>query len=418
MTGIRAARRPTGEGSRLPSSIGTGVGYPASMTASYIDMVVAARRRIREMSVDELWASLDSGQVMLIDVREGVEWEQGKIPGACHISRGVLEGNIHRLGGPTDRTIVLYCSVGARSALAAQTLETMGYPGACSLAGGFQAWKTRGGPWDMPTGLSTAQQGRYDRHLRLPGVGEPGQRRLLGARVLILGAGGLGSPAALYLAAAGVGTIGIVDHDRVDITNLQRQILHDVRSVGRNKTESARHTLEALNPDVSVQTHQVRLEAAGVLQLLDGYDLVIDGSDNFPTRYLLNDASIRLGIPVVHGSVFRFEGQVSLFDPASGPCYRCLFPQPPSPDLAPNCDEAGVLGVLPGVIGTLQATEALKWLLGIGDPLVGRILLYDALTQRFRTLTFSKSADCPACGDPERPPPLVDYDETCVAGGR
>ena len=235
-------------------------------------------------------------------------------------------------------------------------------------------------------------------------VGEPGQRELLEARVLIMGAGGLGSPAALYLAAAGVGTIGIADHDRVDITNLQRQILHNVRSVGHKKTESARDTLGALNPDVTVEAHDIRLNAAGVLGLLDGYDLVIDGTDNFPTRYLLNDASIHLGIPVVHGSVFRFEGQVSLFDPASGPCYRCLFPQPPSPELAPNCNEAGVLGVLPGVIGTLQATEALKWLLGIGDPLVGRVLLYDALSQRFRNLTFGKSARLPRMRRPAASP--------------
>ena len=391
------------------------------MAASYIDLVFAARRQIREISVEQL-AALGEGQATLIDVRESAEWEQGKIPGAFHISRGVLEGNIQRLArptkGPTDRLIVLYCASGARSALAAQTLETMGYTGTCSLAGGFQAWKTRGGAWDLPGGLSVTQQGRYDRHIRLPEVGEPGQRELLDARVLIVGAGGLGSPAALYLAAAGVGTIGIADHDRVDVTNLQRQILHNVRSVGQKKVESARDTLGALNPDVSVEVHDVRMEAAGALHLLDGYDLILDGTDNFPTRYLLNDASIHLGIPVVHGSVFRFEGQVSLFDPASGPCYRCLFPEPPSPDLAPNCDEAGVLGVLPGVVGTLQATEALKWLLGIGDPLVGKILLYDALSQQFSTLTFGKVAGCPACGNPNRPPPLVDYDETCTAPDR
>lgn len=388
------------------------------MPASYFDLVLAARRQIREVSVGEL-ASLDPERTTLVDVRESVEWEQGKIPGAFHVPRGVLEGAIPRVAGPPgitgDQTIVLYCASGARSALAAQTLETMGYTGACSLAGGFQSWKAAGGVWDLPRGLSIAQQGRYDRHIRLPEVGAKGQEQMLDARVLVVGAGGLGSPAALYLAAAGVGTIGIVDHDRVDLTNLQRQVLHNVGAVGQKKVLSARNTIIGLNPDVSVPTHDVRLDASTVLGLLDGYDLVVDGTDNFPTRYLLNDASVHTGIPVVHGAIFRFEGQVSLFDPASGPCYRCLFPRPPSPELAPNCDEVGVLGVLPGVIGTLQATEAIKWLLGIGEPLVGRILLYDALSQKFQTLSFGKSADCPACADPERLPPLMDYDETCVA---
>ena len=391
------------------------------MALSYSELVADARRQIREISVDEL-AALHGRPVMLVDVREQVEWEQGKIPGAVHVPRGVLEGAVGRLAGPaaaTDhadgRTIVLYCASGIRSALAAYTLKAMGYTNACSLAGGFQAWKSRGGPWELPGGLSVAQQARYDRHIRLPEVGEAGQQELLEARVLVVGAGGLGSPAALYLAAAGVGTIGIADHDRVDISNLQRQILHNVRWVGQKKVESARDMLGGLNPDVTVEAHDTRLEAAGVLDLLEGYDLVVDGTDNFPTRYLLNDASIHLGIPVVHGSVFRFEGQVSTFDPGSGPCYRCLFPEPPSPDLAPDCNEAGVLGVLPGVIGTLQAVEALKHLLDIGDTLVGRILLYDALAQEFRILTFAKAAGCPACGDPANPPPLTDYDETCTA---
>jgi len=390
------------------------------MATSYLELVVEARRRISEISVPEL-AELDPGEVALVDVREGVEWEQGKIPGAFHIPRGVLEGTVGQLVGPPglpgSRMVILYCSSGARSALAAQTLETMGYDRIHSLAGGFQAWKLSGGAWDLPDGLSMAQQQRYDRHIRLPEVGQSGQGKLLDSRVLIVGAGGLGSPVALYLAAAGVGTLGMVDHDRVDITNLQRQVLHTVRSVGDRKVLSARDTIRALNPDVSVETHDSRLAAAGVLDLLAGYDLVVDGTDNFPTRYLLNDASIHLGIPVVHGSVFRFEGQVSLFDPGSGPCYRCLFPEPPPPELAPNCAEAGVLGVLPGVIGLLQATEVLKWLLGIGESLVGRLLLYDALSQEFRTLTFRKTPGCPACGDPQRPPALVDYDETCLAGG-
>lgn len=391
------------------------------MPTSYLELVLAARRRISEISVAQL-ALLDPGEVALVDVREGVEWEQGKIPGAFHVPRGVLEGAIGQLAGPPGlvgaRPIVLYCGSGARSALAAQTLDTMGYTGIHSLAGGFQAWKLSGGAWDLPDGLSNAQQQRYDRHIRLPEVGESGQRKLLDSRVLIVGAGGLGSPVALYLAAAGVGTLGIVDHDRVDVTNLQRQIVHTVRSVGDLKVLSARDTIRALNPDVSVETHDSRLTATRVLELLDGYDLVVDGTDNFPTRYLLNDASIQLGIPVVHGSVFRFEGQVSMFDPATGPCYRCLFPEPPAPELAPNCAEAGVLGVLPGVIGLLQATEALKWLLGVGESLVGRLLLYDALDQQFRTLTFRRTPGCPACGDPQNPPPLVDYDDTCVVASQ
>lgn len=389
------------------------------MPASFVDLILAARRQIREVSVEEL-ASLDPEQTTLVDVRESVEWEQGKIPGAFHVSRGVLEGTITRLAGPPvmagGQTIVLYCASGARSALAAQTLETMGYSGVRSLAGGFQAWKAAGGAWEPPRGLTVTQQGRYDRHIRLPEVGLEGQEQLLDARVLVLGAGGLGSPAALYLAAAGVGTIGIVDNDRVDLTNLQRQILHNVSSVGRKKVLSAHDTIVGLNPDVSVPTHDARVDASTILGLLDGYDLVVDGADNFPTRYLLNDASIRTGIPVVHGAIFRFEGQVSLFDPSSGPCYRCLFPRPPEPDLAPNCEEAGVLGVLPGVIGTLQATEAIKRLLGIGEPLIGRMLIYDALSQKFQTLNFRKSPDCRSCGDPDSPPPLVDYDETCTAG--
>ena len=393
------------------------------MALSYRELVAGARRQIREITVDEL-AALEGEPALLLDVREPMEWEQGKIPGAFHIPRGLLEGSIERLAGPPagtgpgragQRNIVLYCTSGIRSALAAYTLKTMGYTGACSLAGGFQAWKARGGPWELPGGLSALQQARYDRHVKLPEVGESGQQELLEARVLVAGAGGLGSPAALYLAAAGVGTIGIADHDRVDITNLQRQILHNVRWVGGKKVESARDMLGGLNPDVTVEAHDARLEAANVLSLMEGYDLVVDGTDNLPSRYLLNDASIRLGIPVVHGAVFRFEGQVSTFDPRRGPCYRCLFPEPPSPGLAPDCSEAGVLGVLPGVVGTLQAVEALKMLIGAGDPLVGRLLLYDALGQEFRTLTFQKTPGCPACGDPAAPPPLVDYDEACTA---
>lgn len=384
------------------------------MGATYMDLIAEARSRITEISAGQL-ASLDPEQIILIDVREGPEWDQGRIPGAYHIPRGVLEGSIPMVSPPTERPVVLYCASGIRSALAASTLQTMGYSTALSLAGGFQEWKARGGPWELPGGLPARQLERYDRHLRLPEVGEAGQRRLLSSRVLIVGAGGLGSPAALYLAAAGVGTLGLVDHDRVDITNLQRQVLHSTRTVGNAKVESARDTIRALNPDVSVETLDVRLDASNVLDVLDGYELVIDGADNFPTRYLINDASIRLRVPVVHGSVFRFEGQVSLFDPAGGPCYRCLFSEPPAPELAPNCAEAGVLGVLPGVVGTLQAAEAIKWLIGIGESLTGRLLTLDLLTQQFRILRFGKNPACPSCADPASPPRIVDYDQTCRA---
>jgi len=264
--------------------------------------------------------------------------------------------------------------------------------------------------------LSAEQRSRYARHIQLPEVGEKGQQRLLDSRVLIVGAGGLGSPAALYLAAAGVGAIGIIDNDRVDASNLQRQILHDLHRVGQAKVDSARHSIGALNTDVTVDAYDERLTADNALERVSRYDVVIDGTDNFPTRYLLNDVSVHTSVPVVHGSIFRFEGQVSVFDPASGPCYRCLFPQPPPPELAPNCAEAGVLGVLPGVIGSLQATEALKLMLGIGDPLIGRILTYDALDQEFRTLRVSKDASCPACSGAL--PPIVDYDESCDVSER
>ena len=379
-----------------------------------MDLVAEARSRIREISADQL-AALDPSRIILIDVREDPELEQGKIPGAYHIPRGVLEGSIHMVSPPTDQPLVIYCSAGVRSALAASTLQTMGYTNASSLAGGFQEWKARGGPWESPSRLPDDQMQRYDRHIRLPEIGEAGQRKLLDSRVLIVGAGGLGSPAALYLAAAGVGTLGLVDHDRVDISNLQRQVLHSTRTVGNPKVESARDTIRALNPDVSVESLDLRLSASNALDILDGYDIIIDGADNFPTRYLINDASIHLHVPVVHGSVFRFEGQVSLFDPLEGPCYRCLFPEPPAPELAPNCEEAGVLGVLPGVVGTLQAAEAIKWLVGVGEGLEGRLLTLDVLSQRFRILRFSQNPDCPSCGDPAAPPAIVDYDPSCRA---
>ena len=377
--------------------------------SSYAELVAAAKAKIEEISPGDL-AALEGAT--LIDVREVDEWEQGIIQGALHVPRGTLEGAIVAAAPDTSTSIVLYCAGGSRSALATLTLNSMGYANVRSLSGGFSSWKSSGFSWELPGGFTADQRSRYARHIKLPEVGEAGQQKLLDARVLIIGAGGLGSPAALYLAAGGVGTIGIVDNDRVDATNLQRQILHDLHRVGEKKVESARQTLTALNSDVKVETHDTRLAASNVLDIMGGYDLVVDGADNFPTRYLVNDASIRLATPVVHGSIFRFEGQVSVFDPQHGPCYRCLFRQPPPPELAPNCEEAGVFGVLPGVIGSLQAAEALKLLLGVGDPLIGRILLYDALDQEFHTLNLKKDPACPACSGSL--PEIVDYDESCV----
>jgi molybdopterin/thiamine biosynthesis adenylyltransferase/rhodanese-related sulfurtransferase len=378
--------------------------------ATYRDLVSAARARIEEIGPDDLLARLT--KVTIVDVREPDEYHTGAIPGALLIPRGILERDIATVVPGPDTDLVLYCSGGARSALAASALLEMGYR-AASLAGGFEAWKRAGHPWGDPGGLTTDQRRRYARHVRLPEVGEAGQVRLLGSRVLIVGAGGLGSPAAIYLAAAGVGTIGVVDDDLVDATNLQRQIVHNLDRVGMAKVESARETLLGLNPDIKVETHRLRLNGSNAESVLSGYDLVIDGGDNFPTRYLVNDACLRLGIPSVHGSIFRFEGQVSVFEPYEGPCYRCLHRLPPPPELAPSCAEAGVLGVLPGVIGTIQAMEAIKVLLGIGETLVGRLLVYDALEQDFTTLEVPRDPECPACSDPARPPLLVDYDETC-----
>jgi molybdopterin/thiamine biosynthesis adenylyltransferase/rhodanese-related sulfurtransferase len=378
--------------------------------ATYRELVDRARARISEISPSDLATRL--GAFTIIDVREADEHRQGAIPGARLAPRGTLERDIAALVPEPATPLVVYCSVGSRSALAAVALEEMGYR-VHSLAGGFDAWKREGHPWGDPGGLSTDQRNRYARHLRLPEVGEAGQVRLLGSRALIVGAGGLGSPVALYLAAAGIGTIGIVDDDRVDSTNLQRQVLHSVERIGLAKVDSARETILGLNPDVKVEAHRERLTASNALSVIAGYDVVVDGGDNFPTRYLVNDACLRLGVPSVHGSIFRFEGQVSVFLPYAGPCYRCLHPLPPPPEMAPSCAEAGVLGVLPGVIGTIQAVEAIKVMLGIGDVLDGRLLVYDALEQDFSVLRFDRDPDCPACSDPARPPALVDYDDAC-----
>jgi len=333
---------------------------------------------------------------VLLDVREPDETAEGHLPGALLLPRGNLELGIERMVA-REREIVVYCASGVRSMLAARTLLDLGYGRVSSLAGGFGRWSDLGLPRVRLAQLRPDQKARYRRHLSLPEVGEAGQAQLGAARVLVLGAGGLGSPAALYLAAAGVGTVGIVDSDVVEVSNLQRQVIHRSADAGRPKTDSARDALTALNPEVKVVTFSERLSAANVLRIISGFQVVVDGGDNFPTRYLLNDACVREGIPLVHGSVYRFEGQATTLLPGAGPCYRCLYPMPPPPELAPSCAEAGVLGVLPGLIGLVQANEVLKLLLGIGTPLVGRLLTFDALGTRFSELSLRRDPACPTC---------------------
>ena len=376
------------------------------------DLLAQTREQITE--IEPVAAEDLLTNATFLDVRELDEFEQGTIPGALFIPRGQLETQIENRISDHDQQIVVYCAGGARSAFAAQTLETLGYTNVVSLAGGFGRWKNEDRPWNTPTVLAPEQRTRYHRHLLLPEVGETGQQRLLESKVLLLGAGGLGSPAGLYLAAAGVGTLGIVDMDVVDASNLQRQILHNIAAIGDRKVDSAKKTLTALNPDVNVVTYDTRLGADNVVNIISDYDLVIDGTDNFPTRYLLNDASVLTGIPVVHGSIFRFEGQVTVFAPGSGPCYRCLLPEPPPPELAPSCAEAGVLGVLPGIIGSIQALEAIKVLLGLGDPLIGRLLAYDALEEAFRTFNVRRDPACATCGPEAAPIVIAEYDDLCL----
>jgi sulfur-carrier protein adenylyltransferase/sulfurtransferase len=376
------------------------------------ELLAAAKAEITEVSALDAATEVESAR--FLDVREPEEYDQGAIRGAVHIPRGQLEFNVEgRLPDKAAR-VVIYCAAGVRSAFAARTLQELGYRDVVSMRGGFNRWKDDGLEFEVPQTLTADQRDRYQRHLLLPEVGEQGQLRLLDSKVLLLGAGGLGSPAALYLAAAGVGSIGIIDMDVVDASNLQRQVLHNLDRIGERKVDSAKKTLTALNPDVSVETYDVRLQADNVLSIIEGYDLIVDGTDNFPTRYLVNDASVLTGIPVVHGSIFRFEGQVTVFDSTRGPCYRCLLPEPPPAELAPSCAEAGVLGVLPGIVGSIQALEAIKVLLDLGDPLIGRLLSYDALEESFRTFTLRKDPDCPACGAHAGTLVLADYDELCM----
>ena len=386
-------------------------------------LLAKARSEVAEVSPRQVSEKLNQNHgsdLTIIDVRERDEWVQGHLPGAQHLSRGFLELQIEQLQPDRDAPIVVYCAGGVRSLLAARDLQTMGYTDVSSMSGGFNGWKNAGLAFDVPRILSDAQRERYDRHIILPDVGEQGQIRLLDSKVLLIGAGGLGSPAALYLAAAGVGTLGIVDYDTVDRSNLQRQILHGEATIGQPKVESASKRLKDLNPDVDVVTYREPITSANAFDILRGYDVVLNGSDNFPTRYLVNDACHLLGIPLVDASIFMFEGQVTVYQPADpahgiagGPCYRCLYPDPPPPGEVPSCAEAGVLGVLPGIVGSIQAVEAIKLIVGIGEPLVGRLLMYDALDQSFRTLNIQRDPTCPLCGEHPTVTELIDYEQFC-----
>lgn len=384
------------------------------MTApTFRELLSSTKKQIREVPIDDVKRMIDQRTPFkLIDVRESDEYAGGRLPGAISVPRGYLELRIEEKA-KRDEPLILYCAGGTRSALAAKTLQEMGYQNVASMIGGFNRWSDAAYPVDKPFVLSAEQKERYRRHLIIPEVGEEGQAKLLKSKVLLMGAGGLGSPAALYLAAAGVGTLGIIDMDVVDLSNLQRQILHTKDRAGQPKTESARVAIEALNPDVKVVPFQERLTSQNVRQILEGFDLVIDGGDNFPTRYLLNDVCVVLGKPNIHGSIYRFEGQVTTFVPKSGPCYRCLYPAPPPPEFAPSCAEAGVLGVLPGIVGCLQANEALKLILGVGEPLIGRLLTFDALTTRFSELKLRRDPQCPVCADGAKVE-LIDYEQFCA----
>ena len=376
------------------------------------ELLNEAKSQIREVTPADVVDLV--GTATFLDVREPDEYEQGTVPGAIHIPRGHLEFQVEGRLLEKDARIVVYCAGGVRSAFATKTLLDLGYSDVVSVDGGFNRWKDEGRPWITPQTLTPEQRNRYQRHLLLPEVGEAGQQKLLESKVLMLGAGGLGSPAALYLAAAGVGPLGIIDMDVVDASNLQRQILHNLDRIGDRKVDSAKKTLTLINPDLDVVTYDTRLGADNILDIIDGYDLIVDGTDNFPTRYLVNDAALLKRIPVVHGSIFRFEGQITVFDPYNGPCYRCMIPEPPPAELAPSCSEAGVLGVLPGIVGSIQALEAIKLLLGIGDTLVGRLLAFDALEESFRTFKVRRDPACPACGPDAGEIIIAEYDDLCM----
>ncbi|MGA2871968.1 MAG: molybdopterin-synthase adenylyltransferase MoeB [Candidatus Dormibacteria bacterium] len=385
------------------------------MALSARDLIEQARQRVPEVAPQDLWASQDQGGArQLIDVRESDEVTQGLLPGAVHIPRGVLEMSVEAAVPDRSTPITVYCGSGLRSLLAARTLRDMGYADVASLRGGFSAWKDHGLPFTVPHAFSAEQRERYSRHFLLNGVGETGQARLLDARVLLLGAGGLGAPVAYYLAAAGVGTVGLVDFDRVELSNLQRQIIHTVDRVGMPKTESASIALQALNPDVRVVEHNLHLDSSNAAEIFSQYDVVVNGSDNFPTRYLANDVAVFLRKPLVDGGVFRFEGQVTTMIPFSSACYRCRYPAPPPPEEAPSCSEAGVLGVLPGLVGLIQASEVLKLVLEIGEPLTGRLLHIDALSMEFHEFRLRRDPECPVCGEHPTITEPIDYEGFCL----
>jgi|SRR4051812_26576328 molybdopterin/thiamine biosynthesis adenylyltransferase/rhodanese-related sulfurtransferase len=387
--------------------------------ATYREHLAAVKSEITEISAQEAAARVaEQPGPVLIDVRERDEYEQGYIPGALHIPRGNLESRIDNAVGDRSRPVIIYCAAGNRSAYAAKTLAELGFEDVASVRGGFADWKQNGHEWKVPHTLTPQQLERYSRHTLIPEVGEEGQLKLLDSKVLLIGAGGLGSPAALYLAAAGVGTLGIIDADVVDRSNLQRQILHTEDRIGMPKVDSAEIALKALNPDVKIVKYSERLTSENVLDVIGGYDVIVDGTDNFPTRYLLNDASLVAGVPVVHGSIYQFEGSVTVYAPRVGPCYRCQYPEPPPPEMAPSCAEGGVLGVLPGVVGTLQATEAVKLLLGVGDPLIGRQLRYDALAMEFVELKMHRDPNCPVCSKAPEEIEFIDYEQFCAAPAR
>lgn len=385
------------------------------MSVSFQDYIAQVKSEIREISVTALKEEIESKKdIILLDVREKHEQENGVVEGAKLVPRGVLEPSIENLVPNRSSEIYIYCAGGVRSAMAAKSLQDLGYSNVHSVEGGFGAWARGGFPVHVQKFLTPDQMDRYSRHLILPEVGEPGQLKLLGSKVLMIGAGGLGSPSAYYLAAAGVGTIGIVDADVVDMSNLQRQIIHSEEWVGKPKVDSAKHTLQALNSDIEIKTYNTFITSENVMEIIEGYDIVVDGCDNFPTRYLINDACAMKGIPNVHGSIFRFDGQITVFMPGDeGPCYRCLYPEPPPPGMAPSCQEAGVLGVLPGVVGVIQAIETIKVLLNAGDPLIGRLLTFDALRMTFRELRIRRDPECPMCGEEPTITKLIDYEQFC-----
>ena len=384
------------------------------MAKTFEQLMSEARKEVKELSVQEVKDLLGkNGKHLLLDVREKEEFREGHLAEAVSLPRGFLEIKVETTVPDKSTPVIAYCAGGVRSLLAAKAMKEMGYKEVISMSGGYTAWKAAGYKWAEERQFSTEQSTRYSRHFMLPEVGENGQAKLLDAKVLMVGAGGLGSPSAYYLAAAGVGTMGIIDNDVVDLSNLQRQILHTQDRIGQPKTESAKQTIQALNPDVRVITYQEKLTSKNIMDIIKDYDIVVDGCDNFPTRYLINDACVMAKKPNVHGSIFQFEGQASVFDPGNGPCYRCLYPQPPPAEMAPNCQEAGVLGVLPGLIGVIQAIETIKIILGKGDTLAGRLLCFNTLTMEITTLNLKADPSCPVCGEKPSIDHLIDYEEFC-----